>query len=152
MATPPARWRCPIPPACTTASAALLPPHFFCDLPDDEAAAARSERLLERHADEIAGIIVEPLVQGAGGMQFPRCRRAAPAARACGPLRRLLLIFDEIFTGFGRTGSMFASEAVAPDIVTLSKALTGGTLPLAATIARRDGFRRVLVGSSRPMR
>jgi adenosylmethionine---8-amino-7-oxononanoate aminotransferase len=53
---------------------------------------------------------------------------------------RALLIFDEIFTGFGRTGAMFACETVAPDIITLSKALTGGTLPLAATIARDAVF------------
>jgi adenosylmethionine-8-amino-7-oxononanoate aminotransferase len=60
------------------------------------------------------------------------------AANACGAL----LIFDEIFTGFGRTGSLFACEqaAIVPDIITLSKALTGGTLPLAATVARRPVF------------
>jgi adenosylmethionine-8-amino-7-oxononanoate aminotransferase len=90
-------------------------------------------------SDEIGGIIVEPPVQGAGGMLFHdvdvlvRLRRLADR-------HQVLLIFDEIFTGFGRTGAMFASEAVAPDIVTLSKALTGGTLPLAATIARRAVF------------
>ena len=61
-----------------------------------------------------------------------------------------LLIFDEIFTGFGRTGGMFACDQaeVAPDIITLSKALTGGTLPLAATIATRQVFRCILVGRS----
>jgi adenosylmethionine-8-amino-7-oxononanoate aminotransferase len=85
--------------------------------------------------------IVEPLVQGAGGMWF---HDAATLRR----LRELaddydlLLIFDEIFTGFGRTGTMFGCEAagVVPDIVTLSKALTGGTLPLAATVASRRVF------------
>ena len=117
----------------------LLPRHLFCDLPRDEEAFAQLAGVVARHADEIAGIIVEPLVQGAGGMLFhdvdvlERLRRLADR-------HRLLLIFDEIFTGFGRTGAMFASEAVAPDIVTLSKALTGGTMPLAATIARRAVF------------
>ena len=89
----------------------------------------------------LAGIIVEPLVQGAGGMRFHdpevlRRLRRSPIASM------LLLIFDEIFTGFGRTGTMFACEAagVVPDIITLSKALTGGTLPLAATVARRRVF------------
>src|SRR3977135_3279347 len=97
--------------------------------------------MLEHHAEKLAGIIVEPLVQGAGGMRFHDAavlRRLRELADRCG----LLLIFDEIFTGFGRTGTMFACEAagVAPDIITLSKALTGGTLPLAATIATRQVF------------
>jgi adenosylmethionine-8-amino-7-oxononanoate aminotransferase len=119
----------------------LLPEHFVVDLPQDEESTAALVRLLESHADQIAGVIVEPLVQGAGGMRF---HDAEVIRRLRGLTDRydLLLIFDEIFTGFGRTGTMFACEAadVVPDIITLSKALTGGTLPLAATVARRKVF------------
>jgi adenosylmethionine-8-amino-7-oxononanoate aminotransferase len=119
----------------------LLHRHVCAALPEDKASEAALTSLLQQHGEKIAAIIVEPLVQGAGGMRFH-----APEVLRC--LRRLadahgmLLIFDEIFTGFGRTGAMFACEAagVTPDIVTLSKALTGGTLPLAATIARRKVF------------
>jgi adenosylmethionine-8-amino-7-oxononanoate aminotransferase len=119
----------------------LLPEHFVVALPRDDESIAAFERLLERHGEEIAGIIVEPLAQGAGGMRFHDAavlRRLRTAADRY----NLLLIFDEIFTGFGRTGAMFACEAVGvvPDIITLSKALTGGTLPLAATVARRKVF------------
>jgi adenosylmethionine---8-amino-7-oxononanoate aminotransferase len=121
--------------------AGLLPRHDILDLPRDDEAALRLERHLERHADELAGIIVEPLVQGAGGMLF---HGAETLRRLRGLADRfdLLLIFDEIFTGFGRTGAMFACDeaCVVPDIVTLSKALTGGTLPLAATVARARVF------------
>jgi adenosylmethionine-8-amino-7-oxononanoate aminotransferase len=119
--------------------AGLLPRQFFCDLPTDAASIAELERALERHASEIAAIIVEPLVQGAGGMHFHDAG-VLRRLRALADRHQVLLIFDEIFTGFGRTGVMFASQAVAPDIVTLSKALTGGTLPLAATIARNTVF------------
>src|SRR5262245_1074482 len=119
----------------------LLPEHHVVELPQDDERAARLARCLERHADELAGVIVEPLVQGAGGMRFhadfvlQRLREAANRYE-------LILIFDEIFTGFGRAGSLFACEAagVLPDIITLSKALTGGTLPLAVTIARDKVF------------
>jgi adenosylmethionine-8-amino-7-oxononanoate aminotransferase len=119
----------------------LLPEHFIVDLPQDEESIAAFARLLDRHAEEIAGIIVEPLVQGAGGMRFHDAV-VLRQLRAAADRHDLLLIFDEIFTGFGRTGAMFASAAagVVPDIITLSKALTGGTLPLAATIARRKVF------------
>jgi adenosylmethionine---8-amino-7-oxononanoate aminotransferase len=119
----------------------LLPEHFVVNLPQDEESVAAFERLLERHAGEIAGIIVEPLVQGAGGMRF-HDGEVLRRLRTTADRYDLLLIFDEIFTGFGRTGTMLACEAagVVPDIITLSKALTGGTLPLAATIARRKVF------------
>ncbi len=118
--------------------------HFCHELPRNAAGEKALDAFLARHRRELAGLIVEPLVQGAGGMLFH-----SPDVLRC--LRHLAdrydlaLIFDEIFTGFGRTGSMFAMEEadVVPDIVTLSKALTGGTLPLAATVARHriyEGF------------
>ena len=121
--------------------AGLLPTQVVADLPRDEASAAALRALVECHADELTAIIVEPLVQGAGGMLFHHgdvLRRL----RALADEFDLLLIFDEIFTGFGRTGAMLACHAagVAPDILTLSKALTGGTLPLAATIASTKVF------------
>src|SRR5262245_32820287 len=119
----------------------LLPEHLITNLPVDDESAAALSGLLERHAGEIAAIIVEPLVQGAGGMCFHDAE-LLKRLRAIADRYNLLLIFDEIFTGFGRTGTMFACEAagVVPDIMTLSKALTGGTLPLAATIARPKVF------------
>jgi len=122
-------------------SKGMLPGHLCVDLPTDEPTTEALGRVLGCHATELAGIIVEPLVQGAGGMRFhdaATLRRLRTLADRYG----LLLIFDEIFTGFGRTGTLFACEAagVAPDIITLSKALTGGTLPLAATVASRRVF------------
>lgn len=118
--------------------AGLLPEHPVIDLPKDEATAAAFAAFLDREGDRLAAILVEPLVQGAGGMLLHGpdvLRRLRAGADRIG----VPLIFDEIFTGFGRTGTLFACEAagVVPDIVTLSKALTGGTLPLAATVARR---------------
>jgi adenosylmethionine---8-amino-7-oxononanoate aminotransferase len=119
----------------------LRPEQIVVDLPVDEATAAALEAVLATRAGEVAAIIVEPLVQGAGGMRFHDAH-VLKILRALADRYELLLIFDEIFTGFGRTGAMFAFEdaGVVPDIVTLSKALTGGTLPLAATIARRKIF------------
>jgi adenosylmethionine-8-amino-7-oxononanoate aminotransferase len=119
----------------------LLPAHRVVDLPTDDASAAALAALLERHAGETAGIIVEPLVQGAGGMLFYDAA-VLRRLREIADHYDLLLIFDEIFTGFGRTGTMFACEqaGVVPDIITVGKALTGGTLPLAATIATRKVF------------
>jgi adenosylmethionine-8-amino-7-oxononanoate aminotransferase len=119
----------------------LLPEQITVDLPVDAASATAFEAALERHADALAAIIVEPLVQGAGGMRFHNAE-VLQRLRAAADRYELLLIFDEIFTGFGRTGNLFAFQAagVVPDILTLSKALTGGTLPLAATIARKKVF------------
>jgi adenosylmethionine-8-amino-7-oxononanoate aminotransferase len=121
--------------------AGFLPQHYVVDLPRDAASAAAFDRFLERHAGELAGVIVEPLVQGAGGMLFHDLE-VLRHLRHAADRYNLLLIFDEIFTGFGRTGTMFAGEAagVTPDIITLSKALTGGTMPLSATIANRKVF------------
>jgi adenosylmethionine-8-amino-7-oxononanoate aminotransferase len=121
--------------------APLIPEHHVVDLPLDEESAAGFARCLDQHADELAGIVVEPLVQGAGGMRF-HDEAVLRLLRKAADQYDLLLIFDEIFTGFGRTGSLFAREAagVLPDIMTLSKALTGGTLPLAATIVRQKVF------------
>ena len=119
----------------------LLPEQITVDLPIDEKSTIAFEAVLKRHADALAAIIVEPLVQGAGGMRFHDAE-VLRTLRAAADRYDLLLIFDEIFTGFGRTGALFAFQkaGVVPDIVTLSKALTGGTLPLAATIARRKVF------------
>jgi adenosylmethionine---8-amino-7-oxononanoate aminotransferase len=121
--------------------ASALPRHIIVDLPIDRPSSAALEAILAEQAGRIAAIIVEPLVQGAGGMRFHGAH-VLQTLRSLADRYELLLIFDEIFTGFGRTGTMFAFEqaSVAPDIITLSKALTGGTLPLAATVARRHVF------------
>ncbi|KGB21247.1 adenosylmethionine--8-amino-7-oxononanoate transaminase [Acetobacter tropicalis] len=122
-----------------------LAEHIIAPLPQDEASTAEFLRLLKNHAHELTAIMTEPLVQGAGGMLFhsPEVLRTL---RKAADDHDLLLILDEIFTGFGRTGSMFAYEqaGIVPDIVTLSKALTGGTLALAATVARRHVFEAFL--------
>jgi adenosylmethionine-8-amino-7-oxononanoate aminotransferase len=122
----------------------LLPPQPMLDLPVDDASIAAFDRFLDENAKSLAAIIVEPLIQGAGGMIFHDVE-VLRRLRAAADRHGLVLIFDEIFTGFGRTGTMFAYEAasVVPDIITLSKALTGGTMALAATVASDaifDGF------------
>jgi adenosylmethionine-8-amino-7-oxononanoate aminotransferase len=121
--------------------AGSMPDQIMAELPDTPDMAAAFDRVLATHAERIAAVIVEPLVQGAGGMWMHDAATLAFIAEAC---RRhdVLLIADEIMTGFGRTGRMFACEeaGVIPDIVCLSKALTGGTLPLAATVARKHVF------------
>jgi adenosylmethionine---8-amino-7-oxononanoate aminotransferase len=119
----------------------LTPSHPIAELPRDEETTYALDRVLGRYGGDLAGIIVEPLVQGAGGMKFHDAA-VLKRMRALADKHDLLLIFDEIFTGFGRTGSMFACEQaeIVPDIITLSKAITGGTLPLAATVATRKVF------------
>ena len=121
--------------------AGVLPEHHIVDLPDSPATAAALDRLLKDRSGTIAAIVVEPLVQGAGGMKFHEAG-VLRHLRALADEHDVLLIFDEVFTGFGRTGTMFACEqaGVAPDVIALSKALTGGTLPLAATVASAKVF------------
>jgi adenosylmethionine---8-amino-7-oxononanoate aminotransferase len=124
-----------------TSLRAYLPAQIFAELPRTPQELAALDSLLALHAHETAAVIIEPLVQGAGGMRFhapAELAQIAAAARRHG----VLLIADEIFTGFGRTGTMFACEQanVAPDILCVSKALTGGTMGLAATLASRAVF------------
>jgi adenosylmethionine-8-amino-7-oxononanoate aminotransferase len=123
----------------------VMPAQVIADLPRDANGEAALDVLLTKRDGEIAAILVEPLVQGAGGMLLhgPDTLRAL---RRLADAHGVLLIFDEIFTGFGRTGSMFAMQAagIEPDIVTLSKALTGGTLPLSAAAASTRVFQAFL--------
>jgi len=121
--------------------AGVMPQQVIADLPTDAASEAALDAVLAERGGEIAAILVEPLVQGAGGMLFhdPDVLRRL---RVLADRHDVLLIFDEIFTGFGRTGSLFAMQqaGIEPDIVTLSKALTGGTLPLSAAVASTRVF------------
>jgi adenosylmethionine---8-amino-7-oxononanoate aminotransferase len=112
-----------------------LPSQYIANLPSDDARAGELDELLSRHKD-IAAVIVEPLLQGAAGMRMHDVETLRRIRAAC-DRHGVLLIFDEIFTGFGRLGGMFSADVagVVPDIITLGKALTGGVSPLAATIA-----------------
>ena len=118
-----------------------VPSRTMLDLPLGREAVAAFESAIARNAGEIAAVVIEPLVQAAGGMRFHPPEALAAIAEAC---RRhdQLLVLDEVATGFGRTGTMFAFEqaGVAPDIICLSKALTGGTMGLAATVANGRVF------------
>jgi adenosylmethionine-8-amino-7-oxononanoate aminotransferase len=124
----------------------VLPQHVFAprppdgfDAPLDEDWAEGVRALVSEHAGELAAVIVEPVVQGAGGMRFhsPAC---VSLLRSLCDEHRLLLVLDEIATGFGRTGAMFASEhaGVSPDVMCVGKALTGGYMTLAATLCTAE--------------
>jgi adenosylmethionine-8-amino-7-oxononanoate aminotransferase len=117
---------------------------FHHGLSPDEAdayALRAAEELIERNRDELAALIIEPLMQGAAGMWAHSVyflRGIVELARAAGAL----VIFDEVATGFGRTGAMFAADhaGIAPDLLCLGKGITGGYLPLAATISTEEIF------------
>jgi adenosylmethionine---8-amino-7-oxononanoate aminotransferase len=115
-----------------------VPPAGF-GTPLDQSYLDTIESTMERHAGELAAVIVEPVVQGAGGMRFhnPGYLRAL---RALCDRYQILLIFDEIATGFGRTGALFAKDHadVLPDVLCVGKALTGGYLSLAAALCTAE--------------
>lgn len=127
----------------------VLPAQVFADAPPDtfdHDYVAHLATLIESHADELAAVIVEPVVQGAGGMRF-HDPRYLHVLRELTLAHDVLLIFDEIATGFGRTGTLFAADhaSVAPDIMCVGKALTGGYLSMGATLctpAVADGISR----------
>jgi adenosylmethionine-8-amino-7-oxononanoate aminotransferase len=120
----------------------MLPAHFFAEKPKirfgtewDDADFDSMRVLLDEHGDEIAAVIVEPIFQGGNAMWFYHPEYLRQLRKACDE-QGILLIFDEIATGFGRTGKRFALEhaGVKPDIMTVGKILTGGSVSLAAAI------------------
>lgn len=116
----------------------ILPEQVFADAPPAEMDTAYVQHLadlIEEHAGELAAIIVEPVVQGAGGMRF-HDPRYLHVLRELAYTHDVLLVFDEIATGFGRTGELFGADHanVSPDVMCLGKSLTGGYLTMAATL------------------
>ncbi|MEM9366017.1 MAG: adenosylmethionine--8-amino-7-oxononanoate transaminase [Planctomycetota bacterium] len=125
-------------------------PQLHSPVPSDTASIERFDRLLEQQAGQLAAVVLEPLIQGAGGMRFHAPEDVARIKSAC-EQHGVLLIADEIATGFYRTGKRFAidgcgtpEEPLVPDIICLGKALTGGMTTQAATVARSHVFEAFL--------
>lgn len=118
-----------------------IPEQIIVELPETVDQMAAFEHMLMGGQREIAGVILEPLVQGAGGMRFHSPETLAAIVECC-KRHHVLFIADEIATGFGRTGTMFACEQadVVPDIICIGKALTGGAIGMAATAANEKVF------------
>ena len=112
---------------------------------DDPGSLDKAAQMVRTHAEELAAVVVEPLVQGAAGMRVASPDAFAPLARACRDTG-VLLVCDEVATGFGRTGWMFASEAcgLRPDLLCLGKGITAGYLPLSVTAASERVYRSFL--------
>lgn len=133
----------------------VLPEHVFAPRPpaasaptaEIDAWAAAFRQTAQARAHELAGIIVEPLLQGAGGMH-PYPVACLQVMREVADEHGLLLVFDEIATGFGRTGHLFVSELVQPDVLCLGKALTGGYLTLAAVVTTDHVARTISASES----
>jgi adenosylmethionine-8-amino-7-oxononanoate aminotransferase len=108
---------------------------------DDPGWAERAAELVAAHAHELAAVVLEPLVQGAAGIRLARAGDYGPLAEACRE-HDVLLVCDEVATGFGRTGTLFASEqcGLRPDVLCVGKGITGGYLPLSATVASGPVF------------
>jgi adenosylmethionine-8-amino-7-oxononanoate aminotransferase len=129
----------------------LFEVHHLPDPTEGDTIAAL-DALLERNPDDVAAILIEPLLMGAGGMRMYNdsiVRALRDRTRSNG----VLLIADEVLTGFGRTGPLFACEraGIVPDIICLSKGITGGTLPLGATVATEEIFESFLSQDRRRM-
>lgn len=118
-----------------------MPMQYVLDIPTDEYSFAEFKELVSGIKKTAAGLIIEPLVQCAGGMKFHSADILAAIKNICKE-NEILFIADEIATGFGRTGSMFGCDeaGITPDIICIGKALTGGVIGMAATIATEDIF------------
>ncbi len=128
-----------------SAYGAITLKNYQLDLPSDEYSFAEFAETVAAIKGQVAGLIMEPLVQAAGGMRFHSADILSEIRRVCRE-NDILFIADEIATGFGRTGNLLAvhEAAIEPDILCLGKALTGGHMPFAATLARREVFEAFL--------